>query len=87
MGFDRVSIYCPGLLLVKRVEQRTHEPLLQAVARTLDFGRWLSIEVPILSKAVVDNCFRPLAGKSVEILGNGDLNKMGNESCDIMCEC
>lgn len=80
MGFERVSIYRPGLLLLNRVEKRTLEPILQAVAKTLDFGRWFSIEVPLLSKAVVDNCFRPLTGESVEILSNGDLNKMGKES-------
>lgn len=80
MGFERVSIYRPGLLLLNRVEKRTLEPILQAIAKTLDFGRWLSIEVPILSKAVVDNCFRPLSGENVEIFGNGDLNKMGKES-------
>ncbi|KAG4066729.1 hypothetical protein HA402_012796 [Bradysia odoriphaga] len=81
LGFDRLSIYRPGLLLVDRVEHRTLEPVLQAVAKFIDFGRWFSIEVPLLSKAIVDNCFRPKSGDSnVEILSNGDLNKMGKES-------
>lgn len=81
LGFDRLSIYRPGLLLVDRVEKRTLEPILQAVSKFMDFGRWFSIDVPVLSKAIVDNCFRPKSGDSnVEILSNGDLNKMGNES-------
>lgn len=80
LGFERLSIYRPGLLLVNRVEKRTLEPILQAIARFVDFGRWASIDVPVLSKAIVDNCFRPLSGDNVEILSNGDLNKMGKES-------
>lgn len=81
MGFERVSIYRPSLLLVDRVEKRTFESILQAIARTMDFGRWMSIDVPVLSKAIVDNCFRPLSGdNNVEIFENGDLNKMGKES-------
>lgn len=80
LGFERLSIYRPGLLLVKRAESRTLEPILQAIAKVVDFGRWLSIDVPLLSKAVVDNCFRPPLGDNVEILSNGDLNKMGKES-------
>ncbi len=81
LGFERLSIYRPGLLLVDRVEKRTLEPILQAIGKFLDFGRWFSIEVPLLSKAIVDNCFRPASGDSnVEIVSNGDLNKMGKES-------
>lgn len=80
LGFERLSIYRPGLLLVDRVEKRTLEPVLQAIAKFVDFGRWFSIDVPLLSKAIVDNCFRPPPGDSIEILSNGDLNKMGKES-------
>lgn len=80
LGFERLSIYRPGLLLVKREESRTFERILQGFAKVVDFGRWASIDVPILSKAVVDNCFRPLSGDNVEIFSNGDLNKMGKES-------
>ena len=81
MGFERLSIYRPGLLLVNRVDRRTLEPILQGIAKFIDFGRWLSIDMPILSKAIVDNCFRPApaSADNVEILSNGDLNKMGKE--------
>lgn len=81
LGFERVSIYRPGMLLVDRVERRTLESILQAISKVVDFGRWMSIEVPILSKAIVDNCFRPSSSEdNVEILGNVILNKMGKES-------
>lgn len=79
LGFERLSIYRPGLLLLNRVEKRTVEPILQAIAKIVDFGRWLSIDLLVLSKAIVDNCFIP-PSVNVEILGNGDLNKMGKES-------
>lgn len=80
LGFERLSIYHPSLLLVNRVEKRTGEAVLQAIAKTIDFGRWASIDVPVLARAIVENCFRPLSGDKVEILSNGDLNKMGAES-------
>lgn len=82
LGFERLSIHRPGLLLVDRVERRTNEAVLQAFAKTLDFGRWMSIEVPVLAKAIVENCFRPLSGEKVEILNNDDLNRMGKEGKD-----
>jgi len=80
LEFERLSIYRPNLLLVDRVEKRSGEAVLQAIAKTVDFGRWGSIEVPMLARAIVDNCFRPTSGNKVEILSNGDLNKMGKET-------
>lgn len=80
LGFERLSIYRPNILLVNRVEKRTGEAVLQAVAKAVDVGRWFSIDVPILARAIVDNCFRPLAVEKFEILNNSDLVKMGKES-------
>lgn len=80
LEFERLSIYRPNLLLVNRVEKRTAEAVFQAIAKAVDFGRWMSIDVPILAQAIVDNCFRPMSGEKVEIFSNGDLNKMGKES-------
>lgn len=80
IGFERLSIYRPNLLLVDRVERRTGEAILQAIGKTVDIGRWWSIDVPILTRAIVDNCFRPLPSDKVEILSNSNLIKMGKES-------
>jgi len=80
LEFERLSIYRPNLLLVDRVEKRTGEAVLQSIAKAVDFGRWFSIDVPILARAIVDNCFRPSSGEKVEILSNSDLVKMGKET-------
>lgn len=79
LEFERLSIYRPGLLLVNRAERRMNEAVLQVIANTLDFGRWFSIEIPILARGITENCLRPLKGDKVEILNNSDLLEMGKE--------
>lgn len=81
MGFPRLSIYRPGLLLFdggRGQETRFDEALLQNVLRPLDKKRWLCIDVPMFAKVMVANCFRE--GKpGNELLDNAALNKFIKE--------
>jgi oxidoreductase len=80
MGFDRLSIYRPSVLLVPggRSEFRLAEKISQGILRTLDRCRWLSVDVPLLAKVMVANTFREIESK-VEILENGLINRLGKE--------
>jgi len=76
MGFDRLSIYRPSLLLTPRSESRPFESFAQAIIRPLDRARWFSVDVPLLAKVIVHNSFRQVDQK-LEILDNAAINKMG----------
>jgi len=80
MGFERLSIYRPSLLLVPegRQESRIAEAIARSIIGPLDRKRWWSVEVPLLGKVIVANNFRPIESK-VEILENGLINKLGKE--------
>lgn len=80
MGFPRLSIYRPAVLLVPggREETRAAEAVLQSVLKPLDRSRWFSVDVPMLAKVMVTNSFRE-SSSNVEIVDNAALNKFGRE--------
>ena len=76
MGFDRASVYRPGLLITPREETRTLEGIAQTMAPL--FGSSRSIAVETLAKAMVKNALdNPFSGS--ETLENTDIHKLLKE--------
>jgi len=73
LGFDRVSVYRPGVLLTAREESRMLEKCAQSFFSVVDSGSSRSMPVPTLAKAIVNNAFK------TGISGNETL-----ESADIL---
>ena len=66
VGFRRLSIYRPGLLLTPpRGETRVWEGLAQSLASTLDFTSYLSIPIETLAGFIVKNIYKEFAGNEV----------------------
>jgi oxidoreductase len=59
IGFKRLSIFRPGLLIVDREESRPLETMAQNFAKVVDFTHSASIPVPLLAKVMVQQCFEP----------------------------
>lgn len=78
MGFDRVSIYRPGLFLVERQREdfRIVEGLLRAILKPLDFRRSITTDVALMAKVMVANTFREGGSEPAEILETRDINAM-----------
>lgn len=77
MGFDRLSIYRPGLLLVDhRDDFRIAEAIFRTIIKPLDRFRWFSVDTSLLGSVIVANSFRK-EDKKVEILFNADINALG----------
>jgi len=79
LGFERLTIYRPGLLLTdNREEVRIGEACARKIIKPLDFRRWLSVDVPLLAKVIVANSFRkPGDDSGVEVLDNKAINALG----------
>jgi len=80
MNFSKLTIYRPAVLLVDggREESRVGEAILQSVLKPLDRLRWFSVDVPLLAKVMVANCFRETPSR-FEIVDNAALNKLGKQ--------
>lgn len=80
MDFPKLSIYRPAVLLVDggREESRMGEAILQGLLKPLDRKRWFSVDVPMLAKVMVANCFRETTSK-FELLDNAALNKFARD--------
>jgi len=79
MGFDRLTIYRPGLLLCDRTERRALESVAIGVARALDRWRKISVETSIVARAIVNTCLQSKEKTAVEILDNGAINVLGKQ--------
>ena len=79
MGFDRVSVYRPGLLITPREETRMMEQCAQALVPMLDRGSSRSITVEALAKAMVRNALdNPFSGS--QTLENIDITGLSKGS-------
>jgi oxidoreductase len=76
MGFERLSIYHPGLLLCDRTERRALESVSIGVARMLDRWRKMSVETSLVARAIINKCLQS-SDQKVEILDNGQINALG----------
>lgn len=57
LGFNRLSIYRPGLLLCEREERRLLEKVLQVIIGALDRWEILSIPTKSVAQAMLNNVF------------------------------
>lgn len=81
IGFPRVSIYRPSVLLCDREENRPLEKFAQVMLRGFDWRNKWSIETETVAHAMVCNTLeeqlQEKAGSSVEILDNIDILRLG----------
>lgn len=78
MGFQRLSIYRPGVLLPERREDvRLPELMLRMFLKPLDRCRWFSVDTELLGRVIVANTFTNGEGKTVEIVENKGIIAMG----------
>jgi oxidoreductase len=77
LGFDRVSIFRPALLLCERQESRPFEKLAQGFSRVADFGHWFSVPTKAVAKAMVVGALKPET-KAVEVFSNADIIKLAS---------
>ena len=68
LGFEKTSIYRPGLLLTERDQPRMFEGMGQNIARMVDKKNAKSIHVSDLAKVMVARSLQGHNGESVEIL-------------------
>ena len=69
LGFPRLSIWRPKVLLVKRVESRPGEKFFRCCFGCCDCCRCLSTHVSVLVKAMANNAFKP-GTSGIEIMNN-----------------
>jgi len=75
LGFDRVSVYRPGLLLTPRDESRLMEKCAQSFAGFFDTGSSVSMPVTTLAKAMVNNALLKAGASGNETLENAEILK------------
>ena len=75
LGFNRLSIYRPGLLLCDREERRLVEKALQVIIGALDRWEVLSIPTQSVAQAMLNNVFKSSKSSqsSVEILTHSQI--------------
>ncbi|XP_068170186.1 oxidoreductase HTATIP2 isoform X2 [Antennarius striatus] len=80
LGFDRFSVYRPGVLLVDRAESRPGEWLSRKVLGALRAMAPTSMAIPIqtVGRAMVTNTLLQ-PGAKTEILENNDISRLGAE--------
>ena len=78
LGFPRLTIWKPNILLVDRAEPRFFEKIAQAVTGALDRYRLFSIDVPVLAKVMVNRVFEPQTSP-VEMVSNREVYHKGLE--------
>lgn len=64
MGFNRVSVYRPGLLMCDREENRTGEKFMRWAASWVDRGSRYSISTELLGRAIVKNSLKSIEAKA-----------------------
>jgi len=79
LGFDRLSIYRPGLLLCDRVEQRTTEKMLRWVASWFPGSNSWAISTKMVAEAMVKTSLTPITGAQT-ILEHSDIIKIAEQS-------
>jgi len=77
LGFPRVTIYRPGLLLCPRSERRLGEAALQWVARMTDPRSWWSVQTSVVARAMLRSSLQEGEGG---ILEHKDIVNLGRES-------
>jgi len=75
LGFDRLSIYRPALLICERKESRPLEKFAQGFLGAIDFGSKMTIPTKTVAEAMMNNTFK-LTEKSIEIFENTDIIKL-----------
>ena len=80
LGFNRVSIYRPGLLITERNEPRMFEKAAQCMAGFLDRSNKASIKCDDLGKAMVFNSTMKTIPQNHETLENADIVKLFTEA-------
>merc|ERR1719500_1774892 len=55
LGFNKLSIYRPGLLLCARNKTRFFEEIFQTVSRAVDRAGWWSVTTEVVARVMVDN--------------------------------
>ncbi len=75
LGFNRLSIYRPGLLLCEREERRLLEKVLQVIIGTLDRWEILSIPTKSVAQAMLNNVFKNSKSNEpqIEILTHNEI--------------
>jgi len=75
LGFDRLSIYRPALLLCDRQESRPLEKVAQSLLGTIDIGSKITIPTKTVAQAIMNSTFK-MKEKSTEIFENADIWKL-----------
>lgn len=78
VGFSKLGIYRPGLLMCDRQEKRAGEGLIRWVAGVTDARHGWSIPTSMVAAAMVSNCLSPSA-EAVKIFEHSDLVQLGIE--------
>ena len=79
LGFDQLTIVRPGGLVGgEKVGATTSQKIFTQIAEPLDVGRFITCEVPVLAKVLVHKVLQP-GSSPVEIIGNRDVHKLGQE--------
>jgi len=75
LGFNRLSIYRPGLLLCEREERRLLEKVLQVIIGALDRWEILSIPTKSVAQAMLNNVFKNSKSNEpqIEILTHNEI--------------
>ena len=79
LGFDRMTIYRPGLLLCDRAEQRGGEKVARWVASWFKQPTSWSISTKMVAAAMVSTALSPVSGSSA-ILEHNDIVKVAEEA-------
>ena len=80
LGFNRVSIYRPGLLITERSESRMLESSMQCIAGFLDRSSKASIKCDDLGKAMVFNATKKTIEGPNETLENREIMQIFQEA-------
>ncbi|XP_055343360.1 oxidoreductase HTATIP2-like [Paramacrobiotus metropolitanus] len=79
LGFERVSIYRPAVLLVDRVERRPLEKVAQALLKPVAYiaPTFISTPIDILAKAMILNTINN-GPPGAQIVDNKEIHQLGN---------
>jgi len=80
LGFPRLSIFRPAMLMCDRVEQRTVEKIIRTLMKPLEWiaPTWMTVPTVTVAKGMIINMWNEGAGK-VQIVENRGIHELGNE--------
>ena len=79
LGFDRTTIFRPGMLLCDRRNRSFGETAVMAIVKPISWvaPRWISAPMDFLAKAMVESLYHPLsAGQTSEVISNAGIHEL-----------